>query len=304
MLICDKCLPRPSPAGAFSYKSMEMIDIYFTFWVKYCIFARLKRNFMKDKIFINGNVLVKNGVFYAGNCVVMYASEDEKKDAKVIEVPSGTLEVEGDYGSIFNDYYIRGRLTIQGESDVEFIFEDQDRTYSIYKDCIQKVERLIDESEIPESLISLFYQQQFSSVFGALELFLFNTFMRQVCNNYSAYNDVISANLRCFERCNEDKRIAKGENCLEKEKWFIEKTQNVVYHNVKQVKDIFHRAFNINVELDLLEDEINMRNDITHRMGYTVKGKPIVITDSDVLALIGKIDIIVENLNLEIKKNL
>ena len=45
-----------------------------------------------------------------------------------------------------------------------------------------------------------------------------------------------------------------------------------------------------------------MRNDITHRMGYTVKGKAIVITDSDVLALIGKIDKIVESLTLEIKK--
>ena len=47
-----------------------------------------------------------------------------------------------------------------------------------------------------------------------------------------------------------------------------------------------------------------MRNDIAHRMGYTVKGKPAIITDSDVLALIGKIDKIVENLILEIKKNL
>ena len=102
----------------------------------------------------------------------------------------------------------------------------------------------------------------------------------------------------------EDEIIAKGENCLEKEKWFIEKTQNIVYHNIKQVKSIFHHAFNINVDLDVLKDEINMRNDIAHRMGYTVKGKPAIITDSDVLALIGKIDKIVENLILEIKKNL
>lgn len=54
--------------------------------------------------------------------------------------------------------------------------------------------------------------------------------------------------------------------------------------------------------MGILEDEINTRNDITHRMGYTVKGKAIVITDSDVLALIGKIDKIVESLTLEIKE--
>lgn len=258
---------------------------------------------MKNKIFIDGGVLIKNGTFFAGNYIVMYASEDEKKDAEVIEVPSGILEVEGDYGSIFNNYYIRGGLTFYSGEDIEFIFEDQERTFSIYKDCINKVERLIDESSIPDSLINLFYQQQFSSAFGALELFLYNTFMRQVCNDYNIYNKVIDAHLRCFERCNEDKKIAKGENCLEKEKWFIEKTQNIVYHNVKQVKDIFHHAFNINVDLDVLEDDINMRNDIAHRMGYTVKGKPVVITDSDVLALIGKTDKIVENLTLEIKKN-
>ena len=128
--------------------------------------------------------------------------------------------------------------------------------------------------------------------------------MRQVCNNYNIYNKVIDAHLRCFECRKEDEIIAKGENCLEKEKWFIEKTQNIVYHNIKQVKSIFHHAFNINVDLDVLKDEINMRNDIAHRMGYTVKGKPAIITDSDVLALIGKIDKIVENLILEIKKNL
>ena len=257
---------------------------------------------MKNKIFIDGNVLVKNGAFFAGNCIVMYASENEKKNDKIIEVPSGILEVEGDYGSIFNDYYIRGGLTFDNGADVEFIFDDQERTYSIYKDCINKIERLIDESSIPDSLRSLFYQQQFSSAFSALELFLFNTFMRQVCSNYNSYNKVIRAHLRCFERCKEDIEIAKSEECLKKEKWFIEKTQNIVYHNIKQVKDIFFNAFDINVDLGILEDEINMRNDITHRMGYTVKGKAIVITDSDVLALIGKIDKIVESLTLEIYK--
>lgn len=72
---------------------------------------------------------------------------------------------------------------------------------------------------------------------------------------------------------------------------------------MKQVKDIFFYAFDINVDLGVLESEINMRNDITHRMGYTAKGKLVVITDSDVLALIGKIDKIVESLTtLEIKR--
>ena len=116
---------------------------------------------MKNKIFIDGNVLVKNGAFFAGNCIVMYASENEKKNAKIIEVPSGILEVEGDYGSIFNDYYIRGGLTFDNGADVEFIFDDQERTYSIYKDCINKIERLIDESSIPDSLRSLFFSNSF-----------------------------------------------------------------------------------------------------------------------------------------------
>lgn len=153
----------------------------------------------------------------------------------------------------------------------------------------------MDEIEIPEGLKNIFYQQQFVSVFGALEYFLFDTFMGQVCNNYDSYNKVLSKHFRCLEYGKEITDILRGEHYIKQEKVFIEQTKEIVYHNKTSVSKLFLTAFDISVDLGILEDHINTRNDIVHRFGHTKKGGEVHVTKEKVLSIIAKIDIIVND---------
>lgn len=101
-------------------------------------------------------------------------------------------------------------------------FHEHRYTYKQYNDCIEEINRLLNEVVIPDKLKNLFYQQQYISVIGALECYLYNAFMRQVCNSYDAYQKILSAHLHCLEYRADDKRILRGVDCLEKDFFYRE----------------------------------------------------------------------------------
>ena len=98
------------------------------------------------------------------------------------------------------------------------------------------------------------------------------------------------------------KSIFKGEHNILQEKTFLSQTNYIIYHNKEQIKTIFYTAFDINVDLSCLDYEIDIRQDIVHRVGYNKKGDNVQITKDDILALNDKIDKLVEDITLKIKQ--
>lgn len=261
---------------------------------------------MNRKVYIDGNVVVEHGIFYSKE-ITVFADETFKTDAdEVICPPNDVLRIAEDYGSIFTSYYIKGDCACYGYDDEDgnalIYYVQHENTYNGYKNNIRLLERMIDEVEVPDGLKNIYYQQQYVSVFGALEYFLFETFMGQVCNNYDIYIKVLSSHLRCLEYNNEIAEILRGEHDLNQEKLFIEQAKAVIYHNSNQVSKLFLKAFDILVDLEVFRNQINERNDIVHRFGHTKKGGEVHITKDKVSSLIAKIDILVKHVANEIKK--
>ena len=257
---------------------------------------------MNRKVYIDGNLLVKKGIFYAQN-IVMGVDEMFKTNVdEIICPPNGLLEITEDYGSIFTVYYIKGGCTFYGGEDgFIYMFETKHEvTCDKYKQNIKLIEKLINEVEVPEDLKNAYYQQQYVSVFGALEYFLFDTFMGQVCSTYDIYIKVLSNHVKYLEYSREIKKILRGKHNLEQEKMFIAQSKEVIYHNTKQVAALFSVAFDMSVNLEILNKQIEVRNDIVHRFGHTKKGDEIHMTKGNVVSLIVKTDILVNDISKRI----
>ena len=125
--------------------------------------------------------------------------------------------------------------------------------------------------------------------------------MWKTCQCYESYDKVLKAHLSFLEY-KEAKDILRGEHSILQEMTFVEQVKHIVYHNSCKVKDIFKAAFNIDVDLNVLKKEIDIRHNIVHRAGYTTEDSHITITKEDVLALNDKIDKLVENITLKIKQ--
>lgn len=256
---------------------------------------------MERNVYIDGNVLVKSGIFYARN-FTCYASADSKEGAEIIKCNNDIFEVKEDYGSIFTNYYVRGDFTLLDGDGIFFKYTHED-TYCQYKKNIDVIKAML-EVTFPKDLENLFFQQQYISVIGALELFLYNTLMRCACDNKSIYNRILSNRLGILvsKSADDDLKVLRGKDCLEKEKLFIKKVQGIVYHNKKKVTPLFKTAFGIDPCLGQLKSEILTRHDLVHRMGYTVDNELVEINVKMIIMLIEKTDSIVENIASHIKE--
>lgn len=258
---------------------------------------------MDNIVYIDGNVIAEKGIFYTRD-IAAGAGEEYKKGAKVITPQDGFLKITEDYGSIFTDYYVKGEVAAGGigDGDIYGFYHEHESTYQNYKDNILLIKCMMDEIYPSKDLENLFYQQQYVSVFGAMEYFLFDTFMGQVCNNYEIYKKVLSSHLRCLEYNSSVKDIFRGKHTLQQEKTLIEQTKHVIYHNVRQVSDLYQTAFSISVDLNILKDSIEVRNHIVHRFGYTQRGEIVDISKEKVLNLIIEVDTLVNRITREIKE--
>ena len=81
-------------------------------------------NKLIKKVYIDGNILVKNGTFIGKN-ICIYADDSYKVDAdKIIEDPKlrdGIFEITENYGSPYIEYYASGGFTFY-EKDGAFIY--------------------------------------------------------------------------------------------------------------------------------------------------------------------------------------
>lgn len=149
---------------------------------------------MEKRVYIDGNFLVKNGVFFGLN-FCMFADESIKSIAdKIISCDkSGVYEVTKDGGSMFTEYYVKGGITMYGGnvSTIKSFKEDHERTYIKYKHIQEQIILLLESSIIQDKCKNYFYQQQYISLIANLEYFLYNTFMWETCQCYESYKRVL-----------------------------------------------------------------------------------------------------------------
>ncbi len=252
---------------------------------------------MNKKIYIDGNVALSNGTFYAAD-IIAGANESYKINVdKIIPTNSGILYINEDYGSIFDIYIIKGEFATN-KIGASRIIGFNDKTYNVFVDDLKSIYDLYENAIIPRTSNVLFNQQTYISVFGALESYLYCTFLNYVCRNYNIYAKVLDECSDIFERLSDkiERKVLKGDDSLDKEKIFIQKTQLIVYHNINKVNKLFNSAFGVDHCLSELENEIDIRNDIVHRMGRNIEGCKIFINREQVHELIEKVKIIVNNI--------
>ena len=260
---------------------------------------------MEKRVYIDGNFLVKNGVFFGLN-FCMFADESIKSIAdKIISCDkSGVYEVTKDGGSMFTEYYVKGGITMYGENGSSIIYfkEEHEQTYIKYKHIQEQIILLLESSIIQDKCKNYFYQQQYISLIANLEYFLYNTFMWETCQCYESYKRVLPLLAKYIDKKKKRKtyKILRGKHNLLQEKTFIEQVNHIVYHNYSKVKEIYKAAFNINVDLNEIKDELNIRHDIVHRAGYTKGREQINISKEQVILLKDKIDTLVEKITREI----
>lgn len=259
---------------------------------------------MGKKVYIDGNFLLKSGVFY-GLDFCMYADESFKDatDEHLNSNEDGIYEVTEDGGSMFDTYFVKGGITMYGENGSTIIFfkNEHEHTYAKYKKIKEQITQLLEEAIVPQNCKNYFYQQQYISLFSNLEYFLYGTFMWETCQCYESYRKVLNSHLNFLEY-KEAKPILRGEHCILQEKTFVEQIKYVIYHNATQVGKLYKAAFDIDVDLNALKDEIEIRNDIVHRAGYTKEGVPILIKRNDVMALKDKIDYLIDYITVKIEE--
>lgn len=259
---------------------------------------------MNNSFYIDGNLLVKNGIFHALN-VIMYSDEKFKRNCDVIIScnENGVYEITENSGSMFATYYVKGGITIYGENESNILCfkKEYEQTFSKYKEIQSKIFQLIEETVIPEDCENYFYQQQFISLIGNLEYFLYGIFMWETCQSFESYRKVLPV-LSKNVRNEEIQHILKGEHCNLQEITFIQQIKSIIYHNVTKVKNIYKSSLGIDVDLGILRNEINIRHDIVHRVGYTKEGFLVQITKEDVISLNNKIDCLVNDITLKIEE--
>lgn len=254
------------------------------------------------KIYIDGNVLVtRGGRFYAKDfCVFSNASNFDE----VVRCKTGLLKIQKNYGSIFDEYYIKGDLAV---TDGECIaFKDKlDYYYKIYQDKILCIKRLLEINNLSSDEYNLLMQQQYISAIGSLEYLLYIIIMKSVSNDKSLYNVVVNFMLPKVEQNTSLTKLLKGIDCLDKEISVIRYVDNIVYHRIDIVSDLYEKLFKVNLNLKNLSGHITMRHDLVHRIGYKTNGEKIILRKEDVYELIKEIDSVAKDINSHIiRKNI
>lgn len=251
---------------------------------------------MGKHIYIDGDLAVTTGDLYTRN--ISSGGTWHPDDSVIITPQNGRMEITEDTGSIFDSYYVSGSVACGGILGVSkgaiVAFGDiYDFTVQDYEAGLFQIERML-ELNIPKAQQSFFYQQQYASVFSLLEWFLTCTFVRQTCDREDSYQRVLASGELQKWSTKKMKSVLNGSDCLQKELFYIEAANRVIYHNANRVGALFKAAFDIDVDLSVLDMQLEVRNHIAHRFGHTKDGVSVSISESSVRVLINSVDKIVK----------
>jgi len=164
--------------------------------------------------------------------------------------------------------------------------------------------KALSSHEIPdESLRKIFHRQLFISVIGAMETFLGDALINLTFEDEAYFRNFIEkTNLEHFRRKLELREIFnEKDNLNETAKKVM--LDNIMYHNLPAVSNIYHHTFEIEFPpIDTIYAYVRQRHDLVHRNGKTKEGEPIELDEDAIAALIVDmtefVDAIAEKLNL------
>lgn len=251
-----------------------------------------------NKVYIDGNVLVKdNAVFYAKS-ITCYCN-NVPKDAEIIKVKNNLFEVNNEFGSLFTDVYIKGGLTGYKDSDVslsniDFIYRRFCRKLNLISQLLQQVN---GNTEIDILLL----QEQYLAVYSLVEYYFCSTLCMSLRQDQRCYDRILKMqhNRTSFRRKDEIAELLniinrkphkpRKNKKLSRQEGIINKINSIVFHKNDIVVKLYNTVYGKSFDNDFTLFKGNLlerRHQITHKMGYDEKFKLIDITKSEVLDLI------------------
>lgn len=254
-----------------------------------------------DKVYIDGNVFVSAGIFGGKNFIVGVNRDSVQVD-KVIttdEYKDNILEITENYGSPYVEYYIRGGLTVGG-GDCGNAYGYTNKSYDdlIERTTVQlnEVKELLNVCLPKDSLYPLFYREQHSATMSILENFLYCMVLREIIFD----KDKLINNIRTYDYKEDTLNFRKHIEKSDDELFLIitEKASTIVYHKFWQVVLLYKIVLKKDIQphIDLIADEVRIRNNIVHRNGRELNGEVMPMNKSEVETFIKKVENTIQNI--------
>lgn len=174
--------------------------------------------------------------------------------------------------------------------DEDFYEIPIDESSDIFVNLKDNVSKLLKVEMLSGEEIALQISRNllFTSLITALEVYLYETVIFWITNDRILFMKLVTR----FEKTKHNKvtyeEIFNVFDGLEDE--IKEMMQhNIVWHNKKDVRNIFKSVFDFDVNLSIFKDEILKRHHIIHRVSKDFKGCEVKITKEDVIELSNKI---------------
>lgn len=173
--------------------------------------------------------------------------------------------------------------------------------YDSFKNAIASARELNNLAFANENLEGILKRQIYSSIIGAIEAFLSETFINQTDESEGYFRNFIETFPDFKERKFELSEIYKEYGKIKEtaRKVILE----IIYHNLAKVSNMYKSTFKIEFpNIADLSRCVSVRHDLVHRNGRTKEGEVIVINKEMVTDLIDKasnfVDDIAQKLNL------
>lgn len=253
---------------------------------------------LKEKVFINANVLVKGGSFLTKN-IVMNASDEYKEGAKIVEAndeEKKTFEIKDFYGSPYVDYYVSGGVTIQ-DGGVQLTPEMlSDNLLERTQEGLDEIRELLSIQLSNDKLYSLFYREQHTAIMAEFENFLYCMILRELIYN----KDILLNNVRTFEYGKDKLDLKEGLNKTDNDLFEFLKVRfsEIVYHRFVDVVLLYKIVFkkDITASIEIIKGEVGKRHNIIHRNGRYLNGELDKLSKEEVVSFLNNTEESIKNI--------
>lgn len=253
-----------------------------------------------EKVFIDGNLLVKDGVFYCKG-ITAFADKNTANADVIIEkdeLQNDTLEVNENEkcGSPYVEYFVSGGATVYYSPGIVCFDKIRDNLLERTVEQLTEVKELLNICLPKKSLYPLFYREQYAATMSIVENFLYCMVLREIVFD----KENLIKNIRTYDYkgdvLNFRKHIGKTDDELFL--FITEKASTIVYHKFWQVVLLYKIIFQKDIQpyIDQIANEVKKRNNIVHRNGQKLNGEVEPISKLEVEKFINKVENITQSI--------
>lgn len=252
---------------------------------------------LAERIYIDGNLLIKEGVFYCKD--IAFRADQANVNADITiekdELQDGILEINEEYGSPYVQYYVGGEITFYQDPGIVCFEKITDNLLDRTIVQLNEVRRLLDVS-ISDDLCPLFYREQYAATISILENFLYCMVLREMVFDRAK----LLNNIRTFDYKKDMldmvDHIGKTDDDLYKE--VVNKATSIIYHTFVEVEVLYKIIFRKDISpiLKSIKPTMKKRHNIVHRNGQKLNGEVEPISKIEVENFINKVENITQNI--------